>query len=209
MKAIAQLIVLVTLLIVLLGALMYVTINSQWLHTSSSPQLLNSFSSPEHGITFQYPASFQMTDLTEDSVKIGMFFRATRGRTLLTIRRESGLGVLKLIGGGVVEQLKSGVNRQYPKRYPDFAKVSMDDRTIGGEPGFVTDFTYHGKDSTTLVRQLLAVVLARDSDGYFLSIQAPDADFAAVRVDFEQILQTIKFSEPTEKHSPPRPTSPQ
>lgn len=155
------------------------------------------FDSSDQGIRLNYPASFDSSIISEDARKVGTIFRATQGSAaLIAVRRETKLGVLKLAGGSIIDQLKRTVDRNYPSQYSNYEKQSLDNVSIGAEQGVRYEFTYTGTDEKTLMRQQLNILVVRDTDGYMISFQAPNDQFDAHRPEFQAVLDSAKFPEP-------------
>ena len=192
-----ELFVLIILLIILVGALAYSQYGERLSKQNSSFVAMIEYANAEQGIKFNYPSFFKTTLIGDEAKKAGTFFRATRDQTsLLSIRRETGLGVLKMTGGTVLDTLQKNLDRQYPKQYPDFKKQLLEDVIVGAEKGFKIEFTYTGNDKITTMREQLVVIVVRDSDGYFFSFQSPATDYPSKVSDFDEILKTIILTDP-------------
>lgn len=156
------------------------------------------FEDKVEGITLRYPSAFQPTPISDDAKHVGTIFRAQAGTAaLIAVRHEPGLGVLKLTGQPILQTLRTNAERAFPSQYPGFTKQKLEQElTIGNEPATAIEFTYTGSDQQTVIRQRLVIVLARGSDGYYLSFQAPAAQFEAHRADFQVVLDSVRFPEP-------------
>ncbi len=201
MKPRTQLLVLVGMLLALAGALLYLRIA----HKVVPPASTQTFSDAANGIRFVYPASYRPTAVSDELTKNGTFFRAADPTpAVLTVRREASLGILRSRGGTILGELTSNADRQLPQRFKDYQQQTLADRTVGAYPAKLIEFTYTGTDGQTLIRQLQAIVVVRDTDGYFFILQAPDADFDAYRAEFLSLLESVTFTQPTTADSAPQ-----
>lgn len=169
----------------LVGLLVLAGAGLVWLRAVDSSRVLTSdgqveYESVEAGVRFVYPADYKQAEVDEQVADNGMIFRALQdaGQGMFSVRRENGLGVLRLTGG-ILDTLVTTATRRYESLYPEYRKEAFEERMIAENPGAVLEFTYLGTDGRTRIRQRLLFILVNDERAYLVSFQAPDEDFAA------------------------------
>lgn len=177
------------LLVLLVGALVYVRLLPQ-LDQHKRVQ----FRDNDVGVQFFYSGEFQPASVTPDLAKTGTFFRAAaqENEALISVRQERGLGVLKLVGGRLLDTLVGTATRRYETQFPEYRKELYEERVVAKNPGAILEFTYLGADGRTRVRQRLVFIIVNDERAYFIASQAPDESFAKRRPDFELVESTFE-----------------
>lgn len=152
------------------------------------------YSSPEYGIAFSYPSVYVEDALDASDEEALIFFRALReeNEALISVRRETGLGILQLQGGTIFDGLVAAVNRRYPDRFPEYKKENYEELVIANEQAALFDFTYTGTDGSTRIKQRLYVVV-RGSEAYYVSFQIVEDFFDEYVTEFEEMVASVEF----------------
>jgi len=152
------------------------------------------YTNTEFKLSFSYPENFKETPLTETQNKENFLFRAvsTKPNSLLSLRYEKGLGVLKVTGGTILDALITNVNRRYPERFPEFKKTKFEEKAIGNEKSAVFEFTYLGTDKKTRMKQRLNIIV-KDNNAYYLSFQSPEIEFEKYIQELDKIDASFSF----------------
>jgi hypothetical protein len=154
------------------------------------------FDGSSKGIKLSYPSTASVSALSAGDEDIGIFFRMTLDspRALFSVRREDGLGVLKLTGGTILDAVVDAVNRQYPTRFPGYQKEKYEEPIIANEKAALFEFTYVGTDQKTRMKQRL-ILIVRGDVAYYISGQTEAAQFDRFVPTLDQIIQGIQFVE--------------
>jgi len=184
--------------VVLVGASVggYFTFKKAKSNNSQPPEKWEEYQNADLKIKLSYPASLSQISLSEEDKTSKVLLRLERKepQALITFRYEEGLGMLKAAGGSILDKLVESINRQYPTRYPDYNKEKYEELIIGNEKAARFYFTYTGNDQQTKIKQQFTVVV-KDTTGYYLAAQAPEAVFDQSASDFEKIAESFKFEQ--------------
>lgn len=151
------------------------------------------YTSKEFGVQLTYPAEYVPSVLDEQSLASGMFFRAEgpNGAGLISLRREEGLGVLRL-SGDVLDTLVSTATARYETQFPEYHKEHYEERVIAKNPGAVLEFTYLGADGMTRVWQRMLFIVVNNERAYFLTFQTPEGQLVRSRPMFELVESSFE-----------------
>lgn len=184
--------------VVLIGASVggYFTFKKEKSNNNQPPEKWEQYQNADLKIKLSYPASFTQISLSDEDKTSKVLLRLERGnpQALITLRYEEGLGMLKAAGGSILDKLVESINRQYPTRYPDYNKEKYEELVIGNEKAARFYFTYTGNDKQTKIKQQFTVIV-KDTTGYYLSAQAPEAEFDRSASDFDKIAESIEFKQ--------------
>ncbi|MFH1426460.1 MAG: hypothetical protein ABIG66_03420 [Candidatus Kerfeldbacteria bacterium] len=148
----------------------------------------------EYGVSIQYPDYYVLSSLTEDQIAGGIFFRIERQEPagLFSLRKEEGVGKLRVLGGSVMDQLIESVNKKYPARFPDYQKELFEETVIGNEQAALFEFTYTGTDQETRMKQRF-IIIVKESSANYLSVQTQEDSFDELDAEFTQMIDSFRF----------------
>lgn len=146
------------------------------------------------GLTFKYDEQFQSQTLPEGADESGVLasFFIEEPPILLMVREEEGLRkVASVAQQSVREYLRGEVERQLPKRYPNYEAKGNGELKVDDFDAFYFDFEYHQDETEEKATQRFVVIPVSDDKAVYASIQVRSYEFEKHVKKLERLLDSM------------------
>jgi len=161
---------------------------------SNNAVALQQFEDQTHAIKISYPKSAVVSELTDKdkSDRFILIANATGDKPYkIYLKYEDGLrAATALTKLSVLDFMLENLNKSYPRQFPAYSKLSEHRLQLNGKEAAEVIFTYSASTGE-VVKQQIVLVTKDNNKAFYLSMQAKETDFEALKETFQRVKQSV------------------